>query len=76
MFVEGAINEDVIRGRACVSGQGYFFFSLLTLLTAVFASFIEIDPCFEAGFNTNRPVAALRPTTSGLYLLSLALTDL
>ena len=48
----------------------YFFEELVMLLTAAWASLTEIEPGFEAGVMTKRPVAALRPSTRALPCLS------
>jgi hypothetical protein len=41
-----------------------YFFLLFRLLTAELASrIVMVAPLLVAGFNTNRPVAALRPST-------------
>ena len=40
-----------------------YFFLLWTSLATRLASRIEIEPPFDAGLSTKRPVAALRPAT-------------
>src|SRR5215212_1006202 len=49
-----------VRSRVAKS---YFFVLPVTLLAAALASWMEIEPRFEAGVITKRPVAALRPRT-------------
>jgi hypothetical protein len=62
-IVERAIDEHIINRRPYLNGQPRFPLSISTSFTAVLAARIETDPALEAGFNTNIPVAALRPRT-------------
>ena len=60
-----------VRSRVAKS---YFFLLPVTLLAAALASLMEIEPRFEAGVMTKRPVAALRPRTALPCLPTLLLT--
>lgn len=55
-----------VRSRAA---KRYVFLPLVTLLAAALASLTVIEPRFEAGVSTKRPVAALRPRTAPSCLL-------
>ena len=48
------------------------FLRAITLRTAVEAALTEIEPVLDAGLNTKRPVAALRPSTEPLGFPDLA----
>src|SRR5687768_9568986 len=52
-----------VRSR---EAKRYFFLLRVpvTLLAAALASWMEIEPLFDAGVMTKRPVAALRPSTA------------
>lgn len=60
-----------VRSRAA---KRYFYLLPVTLLAAALASVTEIEPRFEAGGMTKRPVAALRPSTAFPCLPGLLLT--
>jgi len=57
------MKTSAVDGRD--SSANVYFFLPLTIRIAFRASLFEIAPDFEAGFNTNAPVAALRPITGG-----------
>ena len=62
-------------GRSRAAKRYFFLLRLpVTLLAAALASLTEIEPLFDAGVMTKRPVAALRPSTALPCLPGLLLT--
>lgn len=67
------MKTSTVDGRA--SSANVYFFLQVTIRIAFRASLFEIAPDFEAGFNTNAPVAALRPIMAGALLAGLEAMD-